>query len=133
MKLRQSRPVRQLTQVFVVALALLCVALANRGALDAGITGFDYVRTPGQLAAQRRLHQDFEAIRKEFIATVPAGSRVIIDPPLQHLWLQRFSEFTALAGGTVVVDRREADYQASLVQWESSVGRRYAVELTVVS
>jgi hypothetical protein len=131
-ELRRSRPSRHLAQVLVAMLALLCVVLAGRGAYDAGVTGVGYARSPGQLASDRRLHQDFEKIRREFVTTVPPGSRVIIDPPLQHLWLQRFSEFTALAGGTLVTDRREADYQASLVKRETSVGPRYGVELKAV-
>lgn len=132
MELRQSRPSRQLAQVLVVMLALLCVVLAGRGAYDAGVTGVGYARSPGQLASDRRLHHDFEKIRREFVATVPPGSRVLIDPPLEHLWLQRFSEFTALAGGTVVTNRRDADYRASLVHRDTTVGRRFDVELTVL-
>gem|GEM_PF-1868662 len=133
MQLRRSRPSRQLAQqMLVVVLALLCVVLAARGAYDAGLTGFGYARSPGQLASDRRLHHDFEKIRREFVATVPPGSRVLIDPPLEHLWLQRFSEFTALAGGTVVTNRRDADYRASLVHRDTTVGRRFDVELTVL-
>lgn len=132
MDLRRPHPSRQLAPVPVVMLALLCAVLAGRGAYDAGVTGFGYARSPGQLASDRRLHHDFEKIRREFAATVPPGGRVVIDPPLEHLWLQRVSEFTALAGGTVVADRREAHYRASLVHRDTSVGRRFDVELTLI-
>ena len=130
---RTPRPNRYLAQTLVIVLGLACVALAHRGALDAGITGVGYIQSPGELAPERRLHRDFEAIRAEFTATVPPGSRVVIDPPLKHLWHQRLAEFTAMTGSTLVTNRREADFQASLIERRTTTGSRFSVELREIS
>jgi len=130
---RGTGPRRYVAQILVIALGLTSAGLAVQGAVDAGTTGFSYARAPQHLASQRRLHRDFEAARATFVATVPPGSRVVIDPPLRHLWHQRLAEFTALTGGTLVVDHQQADYQVRLIERRTSTGTRYHVEFNEIN
>ncbi|SIN33126.1 hypothetical protein [Micromonospora cremea] len=59
---------------------------------------------------------DFETVRREFAAQVPAGSRIRFIPARADkvLWQQRLAEFAALAG-SVVVTGPTRDYEVGVV------------------
>lgn len=100
----------------VVVLALVVLVLAGTGAYNATLSGVEVAQDPSQAASLELTRSQIEVLRSQFVAQVPAGSRVFIDPKKVDVeFQQRLAEFAAIKGVYVVADIRQADYNIFVV------------------
>lgn len=121
---------RVTARILVVVLASVVLVLAGVGAYKATVQGAGLVPDPSQAVDVRFERTRIEALRAEFVARVPTGSRMYIDPGVVWgKWGQRLGEFAAMNGVSVVTDAEQADYQVSVVAApDTRIGLRLTVE-----
>jgi hypothetical protein len=110
-----SRSTNLFVRLVLAVLVVVVLALAGTGAVTAtssAVQSFD----PSRLTSERQRHRQFETIRSELAAQVPAGSRVSmtrISPSSE--WQQRIVEFATMYDITVVNDPQQANFALAVV------------------
>jgi hypothetical protein len=107
---RARRP-RAMRATVAVA-GLLCLYHAAVPAYRTALAGAHQVGTP----ALRVVDPTYQAMREQFTAAVPSGSRVYTGQPREGVWRLWIVEYAAQAGAYLVLSRADADFEASVVE-----------------